>query len=57
MEDCVLEPIQNLNTKLDIQTLTHIFKQATTNPFLEGYAIWPKDVDNVTFLLKVNCNT
>ena len=30
---------------------------ATTNPFLEGYAIWPKDVDTVTFLLKVNCNS
>ena len=23
----------------------------TTNPFLEGYAIWPKDADTGTFLL------
>ena len=48
MEGCAIEPIQNLYTKSDIQTLTNIFKQATTNPFLESYAIWPKDADTVS---------
>ena len=47
MEGCAIEPIQNLNTKSDILTLTNIFKQATTNSFLEGYPIWPKDTDTV----------
>jgi hypothetical protein len=57
MEGCAIEPIQNLNTKSDILTLTNIFKQATTNSFLEGYAIWPKDTDTVSLLLKVSCNS
>ena len=57
MEGCAIEPIQNLYTKSDIQTLTNIFKQATTNPFLESYAIWPKDADTVSLLLKVSCNS